>query len=397
MQPARDETPPPDDEPTPPPAKKEPRVRRRTLAERWQAIREGLIPLLWIGFALILAVRVALIGKNPLGAILLFAIPAIIVWALKALRCSRQNAAKEKMLHECFNERKRIVGSFNTNGGSGKTTIICLIATVWAEFSRKDICLIDLNNNSGHAGERLGIRERRTIRVSNVHKQLLDPVALRNLTQELPTTDHRLVVIDREEEVVEKGRLSRLEVREVIHALFGNFHTIMLDNGNDSIGGYEMAAADEVNVALLVANTGKPESLLDVARTIQSFERNGIVDLKNRTIAVLCRPYPWPFQSWNELKGLDPDVPVFHLPWDLHIKLVKLGRPLNFHKLRPRTKEALYNIALAICALAPAVNERLSPDLEAEEWIQKVLENSPFSPPLPETRHKGYPSEPSTT
>jgi MinD-like ATPase involved in chromosome partitioning or flagellar assembly len=359
----------------PPPPAAEPSEPKRSVGGRWHATREWLYPCLRIVLVIVVVASLFVNGLRLLSFMMLAV--AAIAAVVGAFRRSRRNTAKAELCHVRFNERKRIVGSFNTNGGSGKTTIICLMATLWAEISRKAICLADLNNNTGHAGERLGIREKTTIRVSNVYNKLRNPNELRRLVDELPTTKHRLHVIDREEEVIEKDRLRRPQVREVIGVLYRVFHSVFFDNGNDVIGEYEMAAADVVDVALLVANTGKPESLLDVARTISNFERNGIENLAARTIVVLCRPYPWPFKRWNTIPDLNPDTQVFYLPWDLHIKLVKFGRPLDFDKLRSRTKEALYDIALAVCDLAPPETGRLSPDDDTETWIDTVLADTP--------------------
>ncbi len=162
---------------------------------------------------------------------------------------------------------------------------------------------------------------------------------------------------------------------------------MFIDNGNDVIGHYEMASMDESDVAIFVANTGKPESQIDVAKTMSNFERNGIPPLATRSIVVLCRPYPWPFSDKNELPGLNPDVPVFMLPWDRHLRYVRYGHPLDYSKLRRKTQEALLDIALELCRLTPITVEQLTPDQDAEAWINQILaEMSPSNQSDPTTR-----------
>jgi putative peptide zinc metalloprotease protein len=238
----------------------------------------------------------------------------------------------------------RTVAFISRKGGVGKTTTCLLVGHTLAQHRGDRVVALDANPDAGTLGYRLRPETQETIATLLHDRAVLASYA--DVRAYSSRADSGLEVIGGDQNA-NADVLERAAVGRAVALLERHYSLICLDTAAGFLSPAAQGVLDAADQLVIVSPTG-----LDGARaasaTLDWLEDNGYAGLASSAVAVL-----------NGVRARRSDVDVdrieahfgarcracVRIPWDLHLET---GADAEIEALRPRTREALLELAAAI-------------------------------------------------
>lgn len=256
------------------------------------------------------------------------------------------------LLLEFAKTRQPIIAVVNSKGGAGKTVVSTWLAVLIKLATDRVVYIVDANENKGGTASRLGIRRENTVQLRTFLRFEKELSRADQINDALAAHEGSGVLCVASE-AADKTFFSQSLFETRMKTLKRAGHTLVLDAGNGIPHAANRGSVAVADVIVTPATTKQEDSFEDAKDTRLKYASDEVNYRFGRKVEEGIIPLLGVSEAqrlhYIEEYGWNPDK-VFRIPEDPFMVRKHI---VTWSRIRPKTKLALTNVAVAIFQAAP--------------------------------------------
>jgi len=225
-----------------------------------------------------------------------------------------------------------VINVGNIKGSASKTTVSLYLASVIAEFTRKNVLVLPTTNNTATSTVAMmaGIPQGDTITVGELSREIERYDSFRAVSNRVPRTRFGMGVVSEipDDNVNVRNDYGAPQFVKMVKTILPNVDVLILDNGNDNVemGSIPLEAVRMCNVLVLTATANLAPTLNKVSSTMAAY-RSDTVRPEDAPESFIATP--------NKVQHAV--VVVSNVPDTIEVDFDEITRPTNQSATAPPT------------------------------------------------------------
>lgn len=260
------------------------------------------------------------------------------------------------------------IAMLSQKGGVGKTTITATLGATFAALRGDRVIAVDANPDRGTLSQKVPVETPATIR--HLLRDAEGVSSYSDVRQYTSQGDSRLEVLASESDPSVSEAFSAQDYSRAVELLEQYYSLVLTDCGTGMVHSVMSAVLDRADV-LLVVSSGSVDGARSASATLDWLDAHGHDDMVRNSIAVIngVRPRRGRGGGKVDLKKVEDHFArrcraVLMVPFDPHLEE---GAEIALDRLRPDTRDALLELAAAVAAGFPNLDQAGAPEKPAQD------------------------------
>ncbi|MFC9557308.1 MinD/ParA family protein [Rhodococcus sp. NPDC056960] len=243
------------------------------------------------------------------------------------------------------------IALLSLKGGVGKTTTTATLGSTFASLRGDRVIAVDANPDRGTLSQKIPLETPATVRNLLRDEQSIEKYSdVRSYTSQ---SRHRLEVLASDSDPAVSEAFSADDYARTVTMLEKFYSIVLTDCGTGLMHSAMQTILEEAD-ALVVISSGSVDGARSASATLDWLDAHGYRDLVARSVAVVnaVRPRSGKVDLPKVVEHFEQRCRLVRLiPFDPHLEE---GAEIDLERLRPKTRNALLELAAAVAADFPA-------------------------------------------